>query len=226
MSRHHSPMRGSLPVALLLSLAACADPEPSVAPAASVVQSQAATPSAATSKATPPTSSPSPTSTPEPVATMVAAGDIAACDEEGDSGTAALIAELAEDATVATLGDTVYPAGSDETFAQCYDPVWGAWRDRTRPALGNHDMQADGGAAYHRYFGDDAGAPGEGYYSYDIGAWHVVVLNSNCDLVPCGEGTAQHNWLLNDLAAADATCAIAYWHHPRFTSGPHGDNLA
>jgi acid phosphatase type 7 len=151
----------------------------------------------------------------------MAAGDIAACDHERDSAVAALIAD--REGTVATLGDNVYPSGSDETYASCYDPAWGAFRERTRPAMGNHDIELDGGAAYFRYFGAAAGAAGEGWYGYDLGAWHVVVLNSNCEVVACGEGSAQLAWLVSDLAASDARCTLAYWHHPRFSSGPHGD---
>lgn len=158
----------------------------------------------------------------EELATLIAAGDIAACDKEADAATAALVESL--DGTVATLGDNVYPAGSDETYAHCYDPVWGPFLERTRPSIGNHDMKDDGGAAYHRYFGTRAGTPGEGWYSYDLGAWHVVVLNSNCEIVACGPGSAQDAWLRTDLAAAsEARCTLAYWHHPRFSSGPHGD---
>ena len=182
------------------------------------------TPSAVTPSATPsatPTGSPSPTPTPA-AEFLIAAGDIASCDEEADSSTAALVAEL--DGTVAALGDLAYPAGSDATYAECYDPVWGEFLDRTRPAIGNHDMQDDDGAAYYRYFGARAGAAGEGWYSYDLAAWHVIVLNSNCELVGCSPGTEQHAWLLADLAATDTHCTLAYWHHPRFSSGPHGDD--
>lgn len=179
-------------------------------------------PSTATSSVTSPSVAPTPTTTPNPPpAILIAAGDIAACDRDGDSATAALVAEL--DGTVATLGDHVYPAGSDETFAQCYDAAWGDFLDRTRPAVGNHDLQDDGGAAYHRYFADRAGNPGEGWYSYDIGDWHVVVLNSNCELIDCDPGSPQYEWLAADVAASDATCTLAYMHHPRFSSGRHGD---
>ena len=149
---------------------------------------------------------------------LIAAGDIASCDEEGDSSTAALVAVLP--GTVATLGDNVYPAGSEQTYRQCYDPVWGQFLSRTRPAIGNHDAQDDGGAAYFDYFGEVAGTPGHGWYSYQLGDWHVVVLNSNCGLVGCG-GSAQLAWLIDDLARSDARCTLAYWHHPRFSSGPH-----
>ena len=152
--------------------------------------------------------------------TLIAAGDIAACDEDGDSATAALVEQL--DGTVATLGDNVYPAGSAQTYRLCYDPVWGGFLSRTRPAIGNHDAQGDGGAAYFEYFGEVAGTPGEGWYSYQLGTWHVVVLNSNCGLVGCA-GSAQLAWLVEDLARSDALCTLAYWHHPRFSSGPHRD---
>lgn len=199
---------------VLMALGGCAGAPAASSVPATAAPSPSATPSpsvALTARATP---------TPQ-VATLIAAGDIAACDREGDSQTAALIAGL--DGTVATLGDNVYPAGSDETFAQCYDPAWGAFLDRTRPALGNHDLQADAGAAYFRYFGARAGTPGGGWYSYDIGDWHVVVLNTNCELIGCGSGSSQLEWLLADLAASDADCTLAYGHHPRFSSGPHGD---
>ena len=207
-----------LVIAIVL-LAACAGPESSAEPIDSPTESPS--PAAPTATATAaPTEAPTATASPEPVGVMIAAGDIAACDEEGDSATAALIADL--DGTVATLGDNVYPQGSDATYADCYGPTWGAFRDRTRPAIGNHDFDSDGGAAYSRYFGEVAGAPGEGWYSYDLGTWHVVVLNSMCAAVGCGTGSAQMDWLVADLAGSDATCTVAYWHHPRFSSGPYG----
>jgi hypothetical protein len=188
--------------------------------------------------ATPPTSpTPGPSWTPETVSeaspasspdeaqevTLVAAGDISACDSDDDARTAALIAER-EDAIVATLGDNVYPEGSDQTYAECYGPTWGAFLDRTRPAIGNHDDERDGGTAYFRYFGERAGEAGNGWYSYDAGSWHVIVLNSNCSDVACEFGSPQHAWLVADLAESDAACTLAYWHHPRFSSGPHGND--
>lgn len=165
-------------------------------------------------------SSPSLTPTPEP-AVLVAAGDIASCEQETDSAVAALI-EAQEEATVAALGDLVYPEGSDAYYAKCYDDAWGAFRDRTRPAIGNHDAVTDGGAAYFDYFDAAAGEPGEGWYAYELGAWYVVVLNSNCEVVRCEPGSPQHDWLLGDLAASDAPCTLAYFHHPPTGSGIHG----
>jgi acid phosphatase type 7 len=152
---------------------------------------------------------------------VIAAGDIASCDLEGDAATAALIEGL--DGTVIALGDLAYPNGSDATYRDCYGPTWGSFLDRTHPAVGNHDLAGDGGEAYWRYFGDRAGTLGEGWYSFDIGDWHVVVLNSNCELIACGPGSPQNDWLTADLAASDAQCTLAAMHHPRFSSGPHGD---
>ena len=203
-------------LATLLILAGCAGQAASPTTTSSAVASSSAPNRSAT-----PSKSATPSEAPA-LETVIAAGDIASCDEEADSSTAALVAEL--DGTVAAHGDLAYPAGSDATYAECYDPVWGDFLDRTRPAIGNHDVQDDDGAAYYRYFGTRAGAVGEGWYSYDLGAWHVIVLNSNCELVGCSSGSAQHSWLVADLAATDARCTLAYWHHPRFSSGPHGDD--
>jgi len=215
-------MRAILLLAVTLLLAACADDPESSSTGASpapVVEGRASMPATASASPAPAASSPA-ASTAESPPTIAAVGDIASCDVEGDSATAALVPT---GATVVTLGDNVYPAGSDETYADCYDPAWGAFRDRTRPSAGNHDLRDDGGAAYWRYFGDQAGRPGEGWYSFDLGEWHLVALNSNCELIPCGPGSPQYEWLVDDLAASDATCTVAYMHHARFSSGPNGD---
>ncbi len=154
-------------------------------------------------------------------AVLLAAGDIGRCDATSDQDTAALVAGLA--GTVATLGDTVYEAGSPEQFAHCYEPKWGRFKARTRPAAGNHDYETPGAAGYFGYFGAAAGAGAGGYYSYALGAWHVVVLNSNCAAVGgCQAGSAQEQWLRADLAAHPSRCTLAYWHHPLFSSGAHG----
>jgi hypothetical protein len=125
--------------------------------------------------------------------------------------------------TVFTAGDNVYPNGTASQFATCYDPTWGRHRARTRPSPGNHDYNTSGAAPYYAYFGDAAGPAGRGYYSYDLGAWHIVSLNSN---VAMTVGSAQEQWLRADLAASTARCTIAYWHHPRFSSGSHGSSTA
>jgi hypothetical protein len=154
-------------------------------------------------------------------ATMVAAGDIAGCDTTGDEQTAAIVDAIP--GTVAALGDLAYENGSASDFANCYDPSWGRFKSRTRPTPGNHDYYTPGASPYYAYFGAAAGAPGKGYYSYDLGAWHAVVLNSNCSAVGgCGPGSAQVRWLHADLAAHSRFCTVAYWHHPRFSSGQNG----
>jgi hypothetical protein len=217
-SMHHR--RAGIAAIIALALAACAvpaSPSSSISPlpTASPTLDATPTPSPSARESAPPAETP----TPDPV--VIAAGDIASCDLEGDALTAALIEGL--DGTVLALGDLAYPAGSDATYRDCYGPTWGAFLDRTHPVVGNHDLQDDGGDAYWRYFGDRAGAPGEGWYSFDIGEWHVVVLNSNCELIACGPGSPQNDWLTADLAASDARCTLAAMHHPRFSSGPHGD---
>ncbi len=205
---------------LLLVLVGCST---AGAPTATLAPTPTTTPSPTELATSAPSASPAPS--PVEHAILLAAGDIAACDEVGDTATAALVEQMLADdpgATVAILGDSVYPSGSAQTYAECFDPVWGAFRERIRPAIGNHEIADDGGAAYFDYFGAAAGTPGEGWYAYDLGAWHVVVLNSNCEQVDCGEGSPQVEWLRADLAASHAACVLAYWHAPRFSSGPHG----
>jgi 3',5'-cyclic AMP phosphodiesterase CpdA len=158
----------------------------------------------------------------EPSAAVVlAAGDIASCDSNGDEATAALLDE--RDGTILALGDLAYEDGSSREFGRCYGPSWGRHRDRTRPAVGNHDYQTAGAEDYFDYFGPTAGMPGEGWYAFDLGGWHLVALNSNCDLVACGTDSPQLAWLEEDLAANPADCTLAYMHHPRWSSGDgHG----
>lgn len=174
---------------------------------------------AATTTAAPPT----PTTPPPagPSETVLAAGDIASCDSEGDEKTAALLD--ANPGTVVTLGDNVYPSGTAQDFSRCYQPSWGRHLDRTRPSPGNHDYGTGRAGSYFSFFGGQAGPPGTGWYSYDLGAWHVVSLNSNCSLVGgCGSDSPQERWLRADLAAHPTACTLAYWHHARFSSGIHG----
>lgn len=155
---------------------------------------------------------------------LLAAGDIADCTSNG----ALLTARLVESrpGTVAALGDTAYPAGSASDFARCYNPTWGRFKARTRPAIGNHEYLTAGANAYFAYFGSRS-APTGGYYSYELGRWHIVVLNSECDQIGgCASGSTQMRWLRNDLARHPARCTLAYWHQPRFSSGLHGPNEA
>jgi len=161
---------------------------------------------------------------PEPgeSAVLVGAGDIAACGSIRDDATAALLDAI--DGIVVALGDNAYQDGTAAEFRNCYAHSWGRHLGRTRPAAGNHEYNTRGAAGYYEYFGARAGEPGEGYYSYDAGSWHVVVLNSN---IARDAGSAQINWLREDLDAHPAECTIAYWHHPRFSSSEkHGDNAS
>ncbi len=127
------------------------------------------------------------------------------------------------------LGDIQYENGELWKFEESYDLSYGRLKDITYPAVGNHEYLTPGAAGYFAYFGEAAGDPSKGYYSYDLGNWHLIALNSNCrDLVDdgCRVGTAQEKWLREDLAANHSTCTIAYWHHPRFSSGKHGNNIS
>ena len=118
-------------------------------------------------------------------------------------------------------------AASYEDFANCYDPTWGRHKYRTRPAVGSHEYDTPGALPYWDYFGEAAGEAGQGWYSYDLGAWHVVVLNSACaEVGGCSEESPQLEWLRADLAANPSLCTAAYWHSPRYSSGQkHGDDL-
>jgi len=150
---------------------------------------------------------------------LTAAGDIDGCHAGEDT------AEIVANTTgpVATIGDYAYPEGTADAIRRCYDPTWGALKDRTRPVPGNHDYDVPKAAPYYQYFGAAAGDPGRGWYSYDVGSWRVVALNSNCDAVDCGD---EATWLDSDLSAHPAACILAYWHHPRFTSGTSGGDGA
>ena len=157
--------------------------------------------------------------------TLVGAGDIADCLTDMDEATARLLDGIA--GTVFTAGDNVYEIGAPTEFSGCYDPTWGRHKARTLPAAGNHDYDTGGAAGYFGYFGSIAGDPTKGYYSTDVGGWHIVVLNSNClDIVGgCQTGGAQEQWLRSDLAASTASCTVAIWHHPLFSSGSHVSNV-
>ena len=159
-------------------------------------------------------------------AVLVGAGDIASCDDlAGAEATAKLIDKIP--GTVFAVGDLAYPDGSDEQFAKCYAPTWGRFKDRTRPAPGNHEYHKGGASAYTRYFGAAAGDPEKAYYSYELGAWHIVVLNSECvEVGGCEATSPQGQWLKQDLTQHPAGCTLAYFHKPLFSSGSkHGNNL-
>jgi hypothetical protein len=156
---------------------------------------------------------------------IVGAGDIADCTTTSDSATAALLDRIA--GTVFTLGDNVYTSGTAAEFRDCYAPTWGRHRARTKPAAGNHDYKTAGATGYFGYFGANAGDPKKGYYSYDLGTWHIVVLNSNCGAVGgCHATSPQGGWLRANLAANLDKDVLAYFHHPRFSSGMHGGSAS
>jgi hypothetical protein len=148
---------------------------------------------------------------------LVGAGDIAMCGSTGPESTARLLDDI--DGTVFTAGDNAYFQGTAQQFRDCYDPSWGRHKLRTRPAPGNHEYESAGAAPYFAYFGANAGPPGRGYYSFNVGEWHIVSLNSN---VSMSTGSAQQEWLRDDLASHNASCVAAIWHHPLFSIGPNG----
>jgi 3',5'-cyclic AMP phosphodiesterase CpdA len=161
--------------------------------------------------------------------TVLAAGDIADCMHQraahsGAAQTADLVqSELAKDpaAIVLTLGDNTYPVGAPGEFSNCYEPTWGRFKNRTHPSPGNHDYGIKGAPGYYGYFGAAAGVERRGYYSLVFGNWHIISLNSN--LRP-PEAAAQLAWLKTELGQSNAPCTLAYWHHPVYSSGGHGND--
>jgi hypothetical protein len=149
---------------------------------------------------------------------FVGAGDISNCSRTQDEATAKLLDNIS--GTVFTVGDNAYPDGTASQFSNCYGPTWGRHKNRTRPSPGNHDYHTSGASGYYNYFGSAAGDPNKGYYSYNLGAWHIISLNSEISM---GAGSAQEQWLKADLAANSSVCTLAYWHKPRFSSGQHGN---
>jgi hypothetical protein len=153
--------------------------------------------------------------------TLIGAGDIAGCANlAGAEATARLIENIP--GTVFAAGDLAYEKGTYEEFKDCYDPTWGKFKSRTRPAAGNHEYAGTSESGYFRYWGKQAGDPGKGYYSYDLGVWHIIVLNTNCgarELGGCAEGSPEETWLRQDLAKHPNVCILAYGHHALYSSG-------
>jgi calcineurin-like phosphoesterase family protein len=171
-----------------------------------------------------PTPVPTPTPTPTPGPSLpqvfVGAGDIAQCGALDPAYATARLVQFVG-GTVFTLGDNAYFEGSADQFKNCYDPTWGPFKSFTRPVPGNHEYETSGAAPYYDYFGPNAGMPGLGYYSFELGDWHAVALNS---LIDVGANSAQAAWLKADLASSTKKCTIAYWHYPLFTSGQNLPN--
>ena len=170
----------------------------------------------------------SPTPGPSPTATVtstpssgsvvfVGAGDISTCSNNHDEETAQLIDNIP--GTVFTVGDNVYESGTSAEFNNCYDPTWGRFKNRTYPTVGNHEYSTAGASGYFNYFGAAAGDPTKGYYSFDLGGWHIIVLNSECAQVGgCNASSPQGQWLQADLAANPRACTLAIMHRPFFSS--------
>ncbi len=186
-----------------------------------------------------PAAIPAPLSAAEAI--LIGAGDIAKCGSRlpGAEATARVLdkffakytadagLEKSTPAVVYTLGDNAYSRGTARQFAECYDPTWGRFKARTRPAVGNHDYGTRGARPYFEYFGKAAGDPDKGYYSYELGDWHIVVLNTVCGEVGgCDAGSRQYQWLVEDLKAHPSRCTLAYMHHPLFSSGMHRGETA
>ncbi|MDE3011432.1 MAG: metallophosphoesterase [Pseudomonadota bacterium] len=157
-------------------------------------------------------------------ARLLVAGDIGECNaERKPRDPARATGALLDDrpGLVLAAGDLAYPDGQPADFADCFDPAWGMVRARLLPAPGNHEYHTKEASGYFRYFGQQAGTPGAGWYSVDFAGWHIIALNSN---LPLDAASVQIDWLRRDLAARPRGCLLAFWHHPRFSSGEHGDN--
>ncbi len=164
-----------------------------------------------------------PVSETDPV--IVGAGDIALCNSPSTAKTADLLGRV--EGTIFLAGDNAYYVGSSDEYRSCFEPTWGRYKARMKPVPGNHEYITRGAKGYFDYFGELAGDPTKGYYSYELGAWHIVAINSNCGSIGgCGATSPQGVWLAADLAAHSTKCTMAYWHHPRFSSGAHGNDRA
>ena len=156
---------------------------------------------------------------PLPAEVIIAAGNIATCGTTNDEATAAILDTL--QGTIFTLGDNAFPDGSAEAYSNCYEPSWGRHKARTYAALGNHEYNLGNANPSFDYFGSRIGAPDRGYYSVDLGNWHIVVLNVNDFTVnesKAFQGSEQEKWLKVDLAKNSKACTLAIWHNPRFFS--------
>ena len=203
-------------------------PPPKATKTPSATRTPTWTPTATNTPTPPPTSTPTPP--PTDAVVVAAVGDIAcpptstttpdACRQMATSD---LLVGATPDAVI-TLGDNQYNNGESSNFNLSYDPSWGRYKAITKPSPGNHDYNTAGAAGYYGYFGAAAGDPSKGYYSFNLGGWHIIALNSNCAYVSCSAGSTQEQWLRADLAANPAPCTLAFWHHPRFTSGTGHSN--
>jgi hypothetical protein len=191
------------------------------ATAPQLVVETASSSTTATTGSPPATTSTTPTTTTAPPSgdpVVAVAGDIAS-DAAGDTATAGLLDSL-QPTAVLTSGDNAYPNGSSSDYTSYYGPTWGRFKSVTYPTPGNHEYLTSGAAGYFGYFGSRAGPSGKGFYSYNLGTWHLIALNSE---IAHSATSEQVTWLKNDLAASSAKCVLAYWHKPRFTAGNYSD---
>jgi len=195
-----------------------APPAPAVTTGAGVDLAPTPPPGSVSSPSNAPTTAPT-----DPV--LVGAGEIGECGPSGDEETARLIDGI--NGTVFTTGNNAYPNGTAGQYAMCYGTSWGRFVTRTRPAVGNVDYQTEAALGYRGYFGPAAtNADGKTWYSYDLGRWHVVVLDSTCSKIGgCDGASPEDRWLAADLGASKARCTVAIWNQPRFSSGEHGDDV-
>jgi acid phosphatase type 7 len=169
---------------------------------------------------------------------IVAAGDIACGPTDhpqpdgGTSGEVSVCGQMATSnlvlkihpAAVLELGDNQYPVGRYQSYERYFGASWGRFDAISHPVPGNHEYLSRDANGYYRYFGAAAGDPGRGYYSYDLGNWHLIALNAECGFIGgCASGSAEERWLAADLHQHPTACILAYWHQPRFSSGQHGD---
>lgn len=147
-------------------------------------------------------------------------GEVSACSQMATSN---LILKI-HPAAVLELGDNQYPVGRYQSYQRYFGASWGRFQAISHPVPGNHEYLSRDANGYYRYFGAAAGDPGRGYYSFDLGNWHLIALNAECGFVGgCSPGSAEERWLAADLRQHPAACILAYWHQPRFSSGQHGD---
>lgn len=216
-----APLRRDQMASLLARAVGLASIVPSPWPSTTTTTTPAVTTSTSTttSISTTTTSTTTTTTSPPPAEVLIGAGDIGGGSSD-TFATADLILGF-PNATVFTTGDNAYENGTAEDFAVRYDPSWGVFKDRTYPSIGNHDAPTTGAAPYFDYFGANAGIPGKGWYSYNLGSWHLIVLNSECGAAGLASCQEQLAWLESDLAAHPQGCSLAYWHKPLFSSGQY-----
>jgi hypothetical protein len=163
---------------------------------------------------------PTPTSTP---VYFSGAGDISICGQMGDDQTAAILLNWVGSGLYFSAGDSSNENGLIYEYQNCFGPSWGQLLPDLRVVPGNHDYYSDPMQNYWIYFDGVAGEPGQGWYSFEHGDWHIVMLNSNCGYVGCGPSSEQIAWLIQDLTLSKNQCSLAIWHHPRFNSGIAGN---